>query len=89
MARRVALALFLPYYELAADNLGKIGISVELKPEEYGKYISTTYLGKFEKMAMGLSTPFTEVDDFLYGSCAPRFSRCFGWSTSGPRGRRA
>ena len=24
------------YYELAADNLGKIGIPVELKPEEYG-----------------------------------------------------
>ncbi len=41
------------YYELAADNLGKIGITVELKPEEYGKYISTTALGKYEKMAMG------------------------------------
>ena len=59
------------YYELAADNLGKIGINVELKPEEYGKYISTTYLGKFEKMAMGPSTPFTEVDDFLYGTHYP------------------
>ena len=59
------------YYELAADNLGKVGITVELKPEEYGKYISTTYLGKFEKMAMGPSTPFTEVDDFLYGTHFP------------------
>ena len=55
------------YYELAAESLGKVGIAVELKPEEYGKYISTTFLGKFEKMAMGPSTPFTEVDDFLYG----------------------
>ena len=59
------------YYELAADNLGKIGINVELKPEEYGKYISTTALGKYEKMAMGPSTPFTEVDDFLYGRFYP------------------
>jgi len=59
------------YYELAADNLGKIGITVELKPEEYGKYISTTALGKYEKMAMGPSTPFTEVDDFLYGRFYP------------------
>lgn len=59
------------YYELAADNLGKVGINVELKPEEYGKYISTTYLGKFEKMAMGPVTPFTEVDDFLYGAHFP------------------
>ena len=59
------------YYELAADNLGKIGINVELKPEEYGKYISTTALGKYEKAAMGPSTPFTEVDDFLYGRFYP------------------
>jgi peptide/nickel transport system substrate-binding protein len=59
------------YYELAADNLSKIGITVELKPEEYGKYISTTALGKFEKMAMGPSTPFTEVDDFLFGRFYP------------------
>jgi peptide/nickel transport system substrate-binding protein len=59
------------YYELAADNLGKIGINVELKPEEYGKYSSTTMVGKYEKMAMGPSTPFTEVDDFLYGRFYP------------------
>jgi peptide/nickel transport system substrate-binding protein len=59
------------YYELAADNLARIGITAELKPEEYGKYISTTYLGKFEKMAMGPITPFTEVDDWLYGAFFP------------------
>jgi ABC-type transport system substrate-binding protein len=59
------------YYEMTADNLGKIGIQVELKPEEYGKYISTTYLGKFEKMAIGPVTPFTEVDDWLYGAFHP------------------
>ena len=59
------------YYELAADNLGKVGINVELKPEEYGKYISTTALGKYEKAAMGPSTPFTEVDDYLYGRFFP------------------
>jgi len=59
------------YYELAAENLGKVGINVELKAEEYGKYISTTAVGKYEKMAMGPSTPFTEVDDFLYGRFYP------------------
>jgi len=59
------------YYELAAESFGKIGMTVELKPEEYGKYSSTTMLGKFEKMAMGPSTPFTEVDDFLYGRFYP------------------
>jgi peptide/nickel transport system substrate-binding protein len=59
------------YYELTADNLGKVGITVELKPEEYGKYSSTTMVGKYEKMAMGPSTPFTEVDDFLFGRFGP------------------
>ncbi len=59
------------YYELAAADLAKIGVTVELKPEEYGKYISTTFLGKFEKMAMGPFTPSTDVDDFLYGMHFP------------------
>ncbi len=62
------------YYELAAENLGKIGVTVELKPEEYGKYSSTTMIGKYEKMAMGPSTPFTEVDDFLYARFYPELA---------------
>jgi len=59
------------YYDLVVDNLSKIGINVELKPQEYGAYISTTYLGKFEKMAIGPITPFSEVDDWLYGAFHP------------------
>jgi peptide/nickel transport system substrate-binding protein len=59
------------YYDLAADNLAKIGITVEFKPEEYGKYISTTYLGKFEKMAMGPQGPGYEIDDWLYSGFFP------------------
>jgi peptide/nickel transport system substrate-binding protein len=58
-------------YELAVDELSKVGIKVELKPQEYGDYISTTYLGKFDKLAMGPITPFLEVDDFLYGLFYP------------------
>jgi peptide/nickel transport system substrate-binding protein len=58
-------------YELAVDELSKVGIKVELKPQEYGDYISTTYLGKFEKLAMGPITPFLEVDDYLYGVFYP------------------
>jgi peptide/nickel transport system substrate-binding protein len=58
-------------YELAVDELSKVGIKVELKPQEYGDYISTTFLGKFEKLAMGPITPFLEVDDYLYGVFYP------------------
>jgi peptide/nickel transport system substrate-binding protein len=59
------------YYDLVVDDLSRVGVTVELKPEEYGKYISTTYLGKYEKMAIGPVTPFTEVDDWLYGAFQP------------------
>jgi peptide/nickel transport system substrate-binding protein len=58
-------------YELAFDELSKIGIKVEMKPQEYGDYISTTYVGKYEQMAMGPVTPFLEVDDWLYGQFYP------------------
>src|SRR4029453_9850786 len=58
-------------FELAVDELSKVGIKVELKPQEYGDYISTTCLGKFEKLAMGPITPFLEVDDYLYGVFYP------------------
>jgi peptide/nickel transport system substrate-binding protein len=58
-------------YELAVDELSKVGIKLELKPQEYGEYISTTYLGKFEKLAMGPITPFLEIDDWLYGVFYP------------------
>jgi peptide/nickel transport system substrate-binding protein len=59
------------YYDLAADNLAKIGVKVDFKPEEYGKYITTTYLGKFEGMAIGPQLPGNEVDDWLYAGFHP------------------
>jgi peptide/nickel transport system substrate-binding protein len=60
------------YYDLTADMLGKVGVAVELKPEELAKYSTTTGLGKFEKMAMGpYGAGVTEVDDFLYGMFYP------------------
>jgi peptide/nickel transport system substrate-binding protein len=55
------------YFDLTAESLGKVGIAAELRPEELGKYVSTTSLGKFEKMAMGpYGAGVTEVDEFLY-----------------------
>ena len=60
------------YYDLTVDNLARIGITAELKPEEQGKYAATTSVGKYEKMAMGpYGAGSTEVDDFLYGHFFP------------------
>ena len=56
-------------YELAVDELSKVGIKIELKPQEYGEYISTTYLG-LRNSPWG-PLPFLEVDDYLYGVFYP------------------
>ncbi|MFN3975359.1 MAG: ABC transporter substrate-binding protein, partial [Dehalococcoidia bacterium] len=58
-------------YQLAQQDLEKVGIKVTLAPQEYGLYISTTYLGKYEQIAIGPVTPFGEVDDWLYGFYYP------------------
>src|SRR5207245_4839064 len=56
------------YFELAADMLGRVGVGVEPRPEELGKYSTTTGIGKFDRMAMGpYGAGVTEVDDFLSG----------------------
>ena len=59
------------YFDLAADDLAKIGVTVEFKPEEYGKYMSTTILGKYDGMAMGPQLPGNDIDDWLYGPFYP------------------
>ena len=45
------------YYDLAVDNLSRIGVNVELKPQEYGAYISTCFYGKFDSTTYGPQTP--------------------------------
>jgi len=51
--------------------LGRVGVGVELRPEELGKYSTTTGIGKFDRMAMARTARVTEVDDFLYGMFFP------------------
>jgi peptide/nickel transport system substrate-binding protein len=58
-------------YQLAQQDLARAGIRAELRPQEYGLYISTTYLGRFEGMAIGPVTPYAEPDYFLYGHFYP------------------
>ena len=42
-----------------------------MKLQEYGAYIGTTFLGKFEGMAMGPVSITWEPDSVLYGMYAP------------------
>ena len=64
------------YYELTVDNLAQVGITAELKPEDQSRYATLTFLGKFDKMAMGpFGAGVTEIDELLYEtffSASPR-----------------
>ena len=45
------------YYDLTADMLGKVGVAVELKPEELAKYSTTTGLASSRRWRWGPTVP--------------------------------
>ncbi len=62
------------YYDiaqLAQDYLKDVGIEAELKPQEYGAYMATTFAGKYEGLAIGPVSLAWEPDSVLYGLYAP------------------
>lgn len=61
-------------FELVQRQLKESGIEADLKLQEYGAYISTTFVGKYDGMAMG---PFINVEPHttLYGMYLPQESR--------------
>jgi peptide/nickel transport system substrate-binding protein len=57
--------------QLVQRYLKDVGIEAELKLQEYGAYMATTFLGKYEGMAMGPLSITWEPDSVLYGMYAP------------------
>ncbi len=57
--------------QLAQRSLKEVGIEAELKIEEYGAYMATTYLGKFEGLALAPISNAWDPDTVLYGLYAP------------------
>jgi peptide/nickel transport system substrate-binding protein len=57
--------------QLVLKHLKDIGIDAKLNQKEYGAYISTSFYGKFDSMALGPQTGFQEPDNFLYGQYYP------------------
>jgi peptide/nickel transport system substrate-binding protein len=57
--------------QLLFKYLKDLGIDAKLNQKEYGAYITTTFLGKYESMAFGPQTPFLDPDNFLYGLHVP------------------
>src|SRR5262249_47862210 len=62
-------------FQLAQRQLKESGIDAELKLQEYGAYITTTFLGKFEGMAMGPFSIAWEPHGTLYGMYMPEQPR--------------
>ena len=57
--------------QLVQRYLKDVGIEAEMKLQEYGAYMATTNLGKFEGLAMGPLSITWEPDSVLYGMYAP------------------
>lgn len=57
--------------QLVQRDLKDIGIEAEMKVQEYGAHMATTFLGKFEGLAMGPVSITWEPDSVLYGMYAP------------------
>jgi peptide/nickel transport system substrate-binding protein len=58
-------------FQLAQHYLKESGIDAELKLQEYGAYMATTFAGKFEGMAMGPFAIAIEPHGSLYGMYMP------------------
>jgi peptide/nickel transport system substrate-binding protein len=61
--------------QLVLRHLKDVGISAELKLQEYGAYQATTIQGKFDGMTMGPFAVAWDPDDALYGPYSPEQPR--------------
>ena len=70
-------------FQMVQRQLKEAGIDAELKLQEYGAYISTTFLGKYEGLAMGPFSIAWEPHSVLYGMYMPENSRNSSHVTDG------
>jgi peptide/nickel transport system substrate-binding protein len=64
--------------QLAQRYLKEVGIEAELKIQEFGAYVATTFIGKFEGMAFSPVSNSWEPDSVLSGLYAPDQPRNMG-----------
>jgi peptide/nickel transport system substrate-binding protein len=61
--------------QLVVKDLKNVGVEAKLNQKEYGAFITTTAVGKYEGMVFGPFTPFLEPDSFLASSYLPESPR--------------
>jgi peptide/nickel transport system substrate-binding protein len=64
--------------QLVQQYLKEVGIELELKQQEYGAYMATTFAGKYEGMAIGPISIAWEPDSVLYAMYVPDHPRNSG-----------
>ena len=57
--------------QLVIKDLKDVGIDAKLNQKEYGVFITTTALGKYDGLAYGPNTPFLDPDSFLATAYLP------------------
>jgi peptide/nickel transport system substrate-binding protein len=57
--------------QLILRYLKDVGINAKFDQREYGAFIASCYLGKFDSMTYGPQTPFLDPDNFLFGMYYP------------------
>ncbi len=66
---------FVDGVQLVIKDLKDVGIDAKLNQKEYGAFISTVPLGKYEGMVYGPATPFLDADSFLATAYLPESPR--------------
>ena len=61
--------------ELIAKHLKDVGIETKLDVKEYGSFIASCYLGKFDSLTYGPQTPFLDPDNFITATHLPGESK--------------
>jgi len=63
--------VFVDTAQLILKYLKDIGIEAKLDQREYGSFIASCYLGKFDSLTYGPQTPFVDPDNYVYGMHYP------------------
>ena len=61
--------------QIVLKNLKDVGVDAKLDQKEYGAYVATCRLGKYESMGFGPASPFLEPDNPLFSAHAPNEPR--------------
>ena len=57
--------------QMIVGHLKDVGIETKLDVKEYGAFIASCYLGKFDSLTYGPQTPFVDPDNFVTGMHYP------------------